>query len=303
MYDFWGNEIKRFFQLETLQFATDRQLQHGDRFILPSLLDALGPGEITSLSFELFQEGRFQLIFRLKVHTSKDRTAQFAFVVAKNHEECSMIARNEHGNLLMMHERMPEHVVKPYRGGPIFLPDRQGRKEGREIFAYITQWLTGYEELGVNKNLQFIENVKNRHVFSIAETEELKVQMVEIIARSYDPLTHSAMTMPEIASGDFVVYRAGRGHLKIKLIASRRIMLRASPVKLIDRMLDASWDWGGQRLRLAPLAPEDFLEGLTRALGKDTAKKWVAQYLGAVAAKKVPPRRAEYVTAWSDFVR
>lgn len=303
MYDYWGNEIKRFYKLETLAGATELYMRSWDRFILPSVKDVLGHAPVTRLHFELFQEGRFQLIFRLEAVNANRRRATFAFVVAKNHEECSKIAHAEHRHLALLHERAPGLVVRPFRGGAIFLPDRHRRPDvRREVYAYLTQWLEGYDELGIHKNLQFIVNVKPHHLFSAGETDRLKGMMVEIIARTYDPADRTCMAMPEIASGDFVVRRAARGQLFLRLIACRRIQTRMGPAKIIDQMLDAGWDWGGAKLRLMPTDPAVFFEALVRARGAEEAAAWCRDYARAVQARRMPARRPGFLEALEDLM-
>jgi hypothetical protein len=303
MYDYWGNEIKRFYQLETLAGATELYMRSWDRFIVPSVRDVLGGAPLTRLHFELFQEGRFQLIFRLEAVNANRRRATFAFVVAKNHEECSTVAHAEHRHLTTLHERAPGLVVRPYRGGAIFLPDRHRRADvRREVYAYLTQWLDGYDELGIHKNLQFIVNVKPHHLFSAEETERLKVMMIEVIARTYDAADRTCMAMPEIASGDFVVRRGARGALSIRLIACRRIQTRMSPAKLIDQILDAGWDWGGAKLRLMPADPANFLAALTHARGPAEAAAWIRDYARAVRARRIPARRPGFLEALEELM-
>ena len=269
-FDYWGNEIKRFYQLETLANATDHMLIEKDRFILPSVQEVLGPPEISSLAFELFQEGRFQLIFRVKAGNVRKKQGAFGMVVAKNAEECSTVARNEHNNLRTLHERAPMQVVKTYRGGAIHLPDRHQRTgKGRDIYAYLTQWLQGYDELGINKNLQCIANTLKVHTFTKSETETIKGLMVETVFRSYDPKSRTCMAMPEIASGDFVINWSRKDNLRLKLIACRRLINSVDSSRVLAEVMKASWEWGGQRFYLVPDEPETLLAALERVVGKD----------------------------------
>lgn len=297
MYDYWGNELKRFYQLETLGSAVDYQLTTGkDRYLQGSVQDALGPSRVTLLHFELFQEGRFQFIFRMTAATQKKQEKKFALVAAKNHQECTLIAKNEYKILQGLNARDPEHIVHPYRAGKVYLPDRHGRRElGREIFVYLTEWLTGFEELGIDRTLQLIINTKQRHVFTVQETERLKGIMVEIVAKSYDPVQHTCMDMPEVASGDFVVRKRGRGHLELRVIAARRLLTRVSPARVIDKILTAAWPWGPGTFALAPAAPEVFYDGMVRALGPEEALQWAQQYAAAVSSGKLKNRRPDYL--------
>ena len=71
MYDYWGEEIRRYYQLDTLAAGVEQLVFSGqDRIILPSVHRILGPAPISSLVFELFQEGKYQLIFRMRAAIS-----------------------------------------------------------------------------------------------------------------------------------------------------------------------------------------------------------------------------------------
>jgi len=289
LFDFWGNEIKRFYKLETLARATEWMLQTKDRFLIPSIQDVLGPSPVTSLAFELFQEGKYQLIFRLVAGNARRKQTSFAFVVAKHHEDYSQLARTEHHLLRVLNARAPRSVVKPFRGGPIYLPDRHKRLDhGREVYAYVTQWFSGFYELGVNRDLQFFLNVAKPHTFTIAQTEALKGAMIEIIVRTYDPVKRECMDIPQIASGDFVASDPSRGAPKLRLIACRRMLTNVTPAKLIHRIAAARWNWNGRDLYLAPADPAIFVQAVARAVGEDQARAWFKEYAKAVDEGRFP---------------
>lgn len=295
MKDFWGQTMKRFYQLETLANATEASLTWRNSFVFRSVHEALGPQEIISMQFELFQEGRYQLIFRLRAVNSNGKTAQLAYVAAKNHEECTDVAKTEHFNLRTLAARMPKHVVQPYWGGTVVLPDRHKRKEqDRHVYAYLTGWLNGYEELGVTRSLQFYVNGLKKHTFTLAETEQLKGQVLEIVASSHDEQSRTAMALPQVASGDFVVRRDGG--LALKLIACRKMQKNISRQKLLSQVLTQSWDWGGRTFKLAPEDPTTVLAALTRAWGEDIAKTAIRAYLDGVAAGRLPGKRPGYLS-------
>jgi hypothetical protein len=296
MYDFWGNKIQRFFSLQALLRATEGVLHGNDRFIVPSVQEIIGPSPITSLTFELFQEGKFQLIFMLRASNERRKLGNFAFVVAKRPGEFSKIAAEEHANLATLNARDPEHVVRPFRGGRLVIFDRNLGDAPKQIYAYLTQWLTDYHEMGVTKTLQFYVNIKKPVNFTAAQTEDIKGQIVEVIARSFDPETGTCMEMPQIASGDFVVTLPTGGRPRIKLIACRRLLRNMTPTRVIHRILDARWEWAGRDFHLAPERPETILAGLERALGKETAKAWLAEYrqkLGAGTFREARPLTRE----------
>lgn len=278
LYDFWGQRIPRYFNLPSLVRAMEGLLRGNDRFVVPSIQQALGPAPIVSLTFELFQEGQFQLIFLLRAVNAKRKAGTFGFVVAKRPGDFSKVAANEHENLRILHERAPDQVVKPFRGGRIVIFDRRLGEEPKEIYAYLTQWLGSYHELGVTRNLLFYVNIKTPQTFTPLQTEQIKGQMVEIVARSYSPEERTAMEMPQIASGDFVVTKPAQGTPRIKLIACRRLLRNMTPAKIIHRILDAHWDWGGRDFRLAPERAETIFQGLKRALDEKTARAWLEEY-------------------------
>lgn len=295
LYDFWGQEMKRFYKLETLANATEGLIRGNDRFITPSIHGVMGPERLVSLNFELFQEGRYQLIFKVKATNAKKKRGEFGFVVAKNAQEFSAIAKSEHNALQHLHERSPQHVVEVFRGGTVFLPDRHRHMGNhREVYAYLTRWLREYEELGVGKNLQFIVNAVPRHSFTRVQTELLKIQIIEVIARSFDPRRRTAMAIPQVASGDFVVTRPKGGMSKLKLIACRRLVENMSRAKLLHAIVRAKWDWGGQEFRLITASPEDFYDGIVKAVGKEEAHQWFTEY--ALGVKKGRLRRQPYLS-------
>ncbi len=293
MADYWGNVIPRFYQLETFAHVMENLIHGDDRFLCPSIQQVLGPAPVVTLNIELFQEGAYQLIFRVHAANQRKKAGMFALVAAKQEGNVSRLAETEHRNLMLLHRRAPDIVVKPYLGGVVFLPDRYGRKDkGRKLYVYVTQWLSGFHELGIDRTLQFFINTRTPHLFSKAETETLKKQMVGIIARLYDPETATGIELPQIASGDFVVTAPGRGGLKLKLIACRRVLRRVTPQKLIDAVIHAEWMWGDRPFRLVPNDPRDFVDGLIGAVGKDMTREWLRAYREAVAAGKC--RRSSY---------
>lgn len=293
MADYWGQELKRYFKLETLASAVEWRIRRHDRFILPTVYLVLGSSPVTGLTFTLFQEGRYQFIFHLRATNAKKRSADFGFVVAKRDGEISKVAAAEHRHLEALHGRAPEWVVKPFLGGNVFLPDRYGRPgQGREIHAYLTQWLGSFHELGVDKNHQFFINVHPHRLLTLAQTEALKVKAVAIVARAYDPEGRISMEMPEVASGDFVVTQPNRkGEQDIRLIACRKLLSNIAPGRLVHMIATAGGMWGDRRFFLAPADPQDLLDGLVQGVGEERAVQWMREYTGAVARKRYPQQR------------
>ncbi|HEX72366.1 MAG TPA: hypothetical protein ENN65_03520 [Candidatus Hydrogenedentes bacterium] len=290
LFDSKGREWKRFYRLETLAAAVDGAVRSKDWFIVPSIQAILGPAEVTSLSFRLFLENRDTLIFRLDAMNARRKRASLAFVAAKNDKECSATARAGHAHLRTLYDRAPEYVLRPYRGGTVYLPDRHRREaHGRVVYAYVTQWLPGYEALGIDRNMQFCALGERRHTFTIAETEALKAQVVTLMAGAYDAKRRNGMGIPDVMSGDVLVRRATRGLPKLKLIGCRRLVSGMSPVKALHAILAGSWDCGGRHMPLSPSNPETLWEGLAAALGREIAGQWIRQYLDAVENSRLTP--------------
>lgn len=292
LYDYWGNEIRRYYQLETLAASTDAMIRRGDRFIQPSLRRIMGASPITHMRFSLYQEGYFQLIFRLTATNANRTEATVAFVVAKRAGETSTIAESEHRLLHTLHKRSPEDVVRPLEGGRIMLlGGRRGHEKPRFVYAYITQWADGFRELGVDRDLRFFVNAVPHQPFTAEQTEQLKARLVALIARTYDPVRRECMEMPQIASGDIVVGKTAKQSApKLKLIACRRMLRNVPPARFLHILASAQWEWGGGLLRLMPSDPALSWAALTDAVGSATAREWAAAYLGAVAAGRYPER-------------
>lgn len=274
MFDYWGNELKRFYKFDTLVSSVASYLEGKDKFIKNTIHSIMGPAQITSLKFHLFQEGKYQFIFRLTAENKKLKQANFAFVIAKDGEELTRTARREHSILKKLNSRCPEFVVKPFGGDYLFFPDRYGRKEfHRNIYAYLTEWLSGYEELGVNKDLQFYTNVLKPHTFSIKETNDIKIKIIEIILRLYDEENQESIVLPEIASGDFMIKRSPSKNHKLKMIACRNTIKRISLEKLISLFLTTSWMWGNKEFTLLPDNPQEIVKVLVKVFGKEKSVK------------------------------
>lgn len=246
---------------------------------------------MTGYHFELFQEGRFQLIFHMAAGNTKGRQAHCAVVAAKREGEVSKIARREHENLIVLNGRAPEHVVRPYFGGQVFMARAKPGKGGqpRFIYIYTTQWLHDYHEMGVQRDMQFYINTAKPITFTLAHTEAIKRKITEIIARTYSPETRDCMEMPQVASGDFVVTKPSRGEPNVKLIACRKLLRNMTPEKVVGRIVRSHWDWGGRPFTLCPAEPRTLLDGLAAARGPEEAGLWARAYCDAAKSRILPP--------------
>jgi len=289
MYDFWGKEFKRYYKLETLASAVEGLFKGRahDPFLSPNIKSALGPSRITRCEIELFQEGFYQLIFKMKVQNSQKRRATFALVVAKDHQGLSETAKREHRTLIELFGRATQCFARPLKGGTLYLPDRHRRKENdRYVYAYMTEWQHGHHELGIQRNGQFFVNIPKPVPFTKPQTQQLKRRMVEMVIRSYDPVKRSCMAIPQIASGDFVVTLPGKQAPRLKIIACRDLITGVSPSKLLHSILVAEWEWSDNQIRLAPDSYEDWEQALHNAIGKTRSNDWMTVYRQDVKKKR-----------------
>ncbi|MFP6583195.1 MAG: hypothetical protein VCD00_11665, partial [Candidatus Hydrogenedentota bacterium] len=235
-------------------------------------------------------EGQYQLIFRVKAMNIKRKQATFGLVVAKNNKEYSDVAKKEHALLRLLNERDPKCIVEPLKGGMVFLPDRHKRKEhDRELYAYCTTWLSGFHELGIQRNNNLYINIPTPVQFDKKQTQALKRRMVEIVVRSYDPTRRNCMAIPQLASGDFVVSKAAKNvNPQLKVIACRDMENRISPAQLIHRLIEAEWEWNKNIYFFTPDDPRELIQALTNALGKADAMDWLSQYRKSVKVKRLP---------------
>lgn len=284
-----GPDARRFFKVETLANATERLIKENDSFITPAILQVLGPAPLVALTFELVHENHYRLTFRLRATNAKRRQGTFGFVAAKNADEMSAILETEHEHLRGLHQRAPRQVLRPFRGGHVYLPDRYRRTaHDRDLYAFTTLWPGGHHPLGIGRNRLFLANPQTPQGFSHAQTEGLKRQIVEIMARTYNPGKRAALDVSDMGPGDFAVTKPRTRLPRIMLMACRRLRLRMTPAKLVHEIVGAELDYQGRSIPLAPQDPAVLLQGLADGAGKANARIWLSQYREAVARGKLP---------------
>jgi len=283
--------LRRYYQPETLAIAVEACLRGRDLFLAPSVQELLGPAPLASLAFELVQEDAARLTFRLKVANARRQEAWLAFVAAKNAGGFSQAAARVHQLLRMLHGRAPDHVVRPLLGGVLYLPERRAPEQKRTIYAYLTQWPTGFQELGVYRDAQFSVGQPRPRVCTLAQTEVIKARVVEVFARTYDTRTGDCLDLPATAPADFAITAPGRGAPRVRLVSGPGLLRRRTPADVVQIILHAAWGEGSHRLRLAPAVPEDLVEALARARGLEEARQWLADYRAAVAAGRLHESR------------
>ncbi|MFP6595820.1 MAG: hypothetical protein VCC01_00030, partial [Candidatus Hydrogenedentota bacterium] len=284
-----GKEYKRFFKLETLTNALEKQIRTNDKFVLSSIRQVLGSMTIRNIDAEMVQESKYRFTFRLKLQSENRKQATFGLVVAKNNQECSEIVKREHSLMRILHERVPKCVVEPLKGGTIFLPDRHRRAEqDRDIYAYMTMWTGGFHELDIQSSGNLALKSPRLTRMTPGQTQAAKRRMIEIIVRTYDPNRRNAMSIPLVPVGDFIAAKQTKGTPQLKISACTDMQNRVSPAKLIHRIVDADWKIKKQVYCLMPGDPAEFVQALTNALGKEDAMDWISQYRKAVKSKRLP---------------
>lgn len=300
-----GQRFKRFYTLETLRRALDFALagKGNDTFVRPALAQLLTGGAISLAEFQPAYEDHYRFVLRATVSTQRRRQGVGALVVAKNDAEFSTLVEVEFGHLKQLAQRAPGLVAVPLRAGAIALPDRHARSgRVRLVSAYLRKTLDDAQPLGVAPGGQFTLAALRPHRFSVADTEHLKARLAELVLRAFDP---AAGTMPDLDAlepTDFLVTRAKEARPKLKLAACRHMRSRQTPAACFAALLNAKWPAGQTRTHLVPQDPDLLVPALARAVGKTTAARWAGEYLAAVAAKKAPPCRSDYLDALEHFV-
>lgn len=286
-----GSPIRRYYNLDTLASATNRLLREKRNFILRAVQGILGSAEVTSLEFELARENKYRVVFRLEAGNARRKQAQFAFVAAKHHENYSKVLATEHHNLRLLHTRAPDHVVKPFAGGRIWLPPgRRKDQPRREVYAYLTQWLGGFHEIRLDAKGRLSAIGQRKKAYSKAQTEAIKAEVALAVLRSYDAESETAMEIPQISSGDLVVTPPPKTEPRMKITGCRRLLKNATPAKLIHRIAGAEWETDETVFPLAPEDPSVIAEAVHNALGRETGRIWFQHYLHALDRGRFKPR-------------
>jgi len=274
---------RRFFKLETLASATEFALQRGERFILSSVRHVTGEAPIERLSFEFFTETSAKLVFRVRAATATRKEALFAFVVAKDAEPYSARMAAERANLALLARRTPDAVLAVLNGGTLHLPDRYRRAGGgRDIYAYMARWPVGYHELGVGRRDAFFLPGPTPQPLTPAQTQAIKAQVVALVAATYNPASHDAIEMPDLCDGDLLATHPRSGAVRIRFLTCRGMVKRTSRSKVLHKALSHQYVWQGERIPLAPQAPDLVVDALARRLGAEMSRVWLLEYIGAV---------------------
>ena len=280
-----GGAPKRYFGLDTLATAVDKLLMQKRNFLLESVHRVLGPLPVTALEFALAEESKHGLRFRVQAANAKRKKAVLALWVSNRHGGVSKTAAEAHGVLRTLHERAPDHVIRPLAGGRVLLPPKRGKAaEKRELYGWCSEWLNGYYPLDVGANGQCAVWAPRPKAFSLAQSDALRGQLVEGIIRSYDPKTNTAMEVPHVPVGDVAATQPQKTAPRLKIVACRRLIRNMNPVKLIHRVATARWSVEDGEVPVAPSDPAVFIAAVERAVGRDLARAWLGHYAKALGS-------------------
>jgi hypothetical protein len=270
MHDFWGRRLPRRIPPELLRKAIYNHLTQTPNLLLESLHHLLerpvGTSELSEIKVTLFQEGDLQHIFRVSARLRAGGRVKLAMVVAKDGSRISKTARRELANLHHLHQRDPQHVVRPLSGGMLAV-DPSGPPSRSGVFVYFTRWLNDLHELGVDRRLNFFINEQPFHTFSPAASDMLRSRILTLLFGYWDPKSRTAMEPPQIASGDFVVSRPEAGRpVQLCLIACRHILTSVSLARCLRLFLGYQGQWAGKVFHLLPKDPRLLFDALNQGL-------------------------------------
>ena len=250
-FDYWGEPIMWVHNPEYIVRAIEILMAQPDNPVYTALA-SIGVSEgLESILFHHWQEGDFQIIFRVDATSRGAEPVSLCLLLAKDGGEVSEIVDTECRNLSALSERHPA-VITPLGQGELEMLDAESG--GVEFLSYyVTPWLPDFHELGVNKEMNFFVNEEPFHDFSRAETDQLKRDMIEICLSLYDVETRTGIEPPLIGAGDFMVTRPVEGEaLRLRLIASGPAVVYDSLDACLTALLEDQGEWGDQAFSLRP---------------------------------------------------
>lgn len=304
MHDLRGNVFKRGFQLETLGSAIEHRIRTSDRFIVPSIQSVLGPGTLSSLSFELLHEDRRRLIFDLRALNTRGKRGRFSLVVAKNPVAFSEILEGEHRNLALLSALAPDKMLQVYRGGKVFLPDRHRRADmGRELYAFVAQPVANSYPLAVGRNGQFMTLEPKRHTYTRKATEQLKLLIIDGVLRSYDSKKCECIAIADLNVEDIFTQTTRHGKLRIRIISCPKVLSRIDPTRVIKLILGTTWKAGDSSISLAPEDPRALFAQFVAVLGRDMTADCFTSLMGGARGQRIRGVSGAYLEALAESTR
>ncbi len=294
-------DFKRFFRFETLENAIQGLLRNPECHIMQSIQAVMGREVLTQLSFRIVHESRADLTFKLEAVNAKKKPGHFAFIVAKNDQECTTVVNAKYRRLLQLHQQVPKYTVKPLELGTLYLPDRHRRKENdRDIAAYMTSWPLGFVPLIRHQSGQYAAYEDTVRLLRKVETQQVKMRLSEMLIESYDAMTRECAAIPKANDGNLLVKRDKKTPARVVFVGADLHRIRMSPAKLIGSIVGSEED--ANCIPILPEEPIKLVEALNNVLGKETAITWISQYVGAADKHKVPTPHPDYLDALRERV-
>jgi len=292
MRDYWGQSIPRPLRIGRLGRALEQLTYDTEagRIFLAALESSAGfapSGRVRKVTVELVQEGLHQWVFRVQA-SSPPRNRVLCLTVAKNIGRFSRTAAREWSLLKLLHERQPDEVVRPYEAATIEL--KEERHPGG-LFAYFSHWLSDFWELGLDARHRFaLIGPDDVHRLSPSRSEEIRAEMLRLLASLYDPRDGSCLVDVEVNSGDFMG-SVGAGPVQLKLIAVRHLRKGLSPRGFLRNLFKPKGDHGDRPVHVVPAVPEvaarKLLDGMTQALGdRDAARTFIRKGIRQAMRRK-----------------
>lgn len=284
-----GNPFKRPYRLETLGSAISRTIERQERTLEPVLQEILGAAPVASLTFSYESENDHRLVFRLNAAMTNRKRGGFMFVIAKRDVDKSDLQRQEHDHLRALYRRIPKHMVRPYRGGLLFVPPRnKGEGKGRQLYWYLTQSWSSAREAYAGPNGQIVlADPKKPRLCSAAATDAIRAAICEVAVRSFDPESRTALRPPLLLAGEYAVQLPAQGRPRVIPVVCRRLAEDMNPVKLIDTLAGAGSAYEDGRHQTIPEDPTLFFKALARAVGAEQAGGWLQAYATALSTRRL----------------
>jgi hypothetical protein len=231
---------------------------------------------------ELVWERSDQWIFR--VTDARDGGGPgLALRVARAPGLSARVARAEYQHLRTLYNLDPAMVPLPLAGGVLHVQ----RPRAAVLYAYLTQWLEGFEQVGFDGTGELVIARDGRpEKIAGADGQRLRARMCEVLARAYDPARQTAIWPIDPRAGDFVARRDGDDFL-VRLVAPRGTDRSVPPARLVALMREPQWEVAGRRVALAPADQERFEDALAQGFarrdgdperGRERARRYLSAY-------------------------
>ena len=295
---------KQFYKLETLASATERLVRTKDRVITASARAAIGPSDLTSMTFELIGERPNAFVFRLHAGNAHRNRHTFNYLAAKSDGKHSEALAAEFERLRAFAQRAPKHFPKMFRSGSVFLPDRiRRRSQGREIAIYLTQAQGAMEVLDGNERGQFVlTGTEGRRALSLRDTEVLKASVMEALAATYDPDTREMMAPPDLAAAELLAHRSPKGTLRLRVCGCHALLQGLAPGRFLESLVLAYSRLGEGKFAFAPEEPTALCEAIASARGKDNARAWLSTYIDQVDHGRLKCHGEDYLEGLREYL-